>query len=320
MRNFYDFLNEADGEKKEKELCELHFSEKLFNVLNKIKTNNIAKELLDNEYKMISNISWLDIDKEDSRYLTYLSLDRFKRIENKDDLWTSPLRQRGKIINKIFPGKFTNMDIDNFYNRYRPEIDAEKTKGNLFEIIKGEDIRKWYNANMYNGEMGSCMRYDKCSSFFNMYCENPEKIGLLIYLDETGKKAYGRALVWFGLFKPSGDTAGESFNLMDRVYTVNGKTQLAPLFKKYAIDNNWIYKESDSFYLNGVRKTTSVTIRLKPKDYGKYPYMDTMQYFTPATGRASSTAGNPGKDPNDPTKVFHRYNLRSQDGGYGKMD
>ena len=333
MRNFNDFLNEeAEGDKKEKESWKLYYSDKFFEILKKIGSNNVAKELLSNETKIVSNLSWIDIDENDSKNLSYLSLDRAKRVEAGNinsnpsidsPLWTSPLRQTmlvGKLINKLFPNKFTNLDIDEFYNRYRPEIDTKKTKGERFKLVKGEDIRKWYNSNMYNGEMGSCMRHDKCSSFFNIYVENPEKCGLLLYLDETGDRAYGRALVWFGLFKPSGDTKDESYTLMDRVYTVNGQPQLTSLFKKYAIDNKWMYKEGDGFMFDGQRKTTSVTIRLKPKDYGKYPYCDTMVYFTPATGRASSSPGNPGRDPNDPTKIFSRYNLRSQEGGYSKMD
>jgi len=331
MKNFNDFLNEDADNKKE--TSKLFFSLNFFKILNKISTNKVAKELLANDRKPISNISWLDIDEEDSKNISFLTTDRAKRIENVDlinydpnsPLWTSTLRQSsliGKIINKLFPDKFTNMDIDEFYNRYRPEIDAKKSKGNNFELVKGEDIRKWYNEKMYNGRMGSCMRYDKCKPFFNIYCENPEKCGLLIYLDETGEKAYGRALVWSGLFKPSGDTKEdkEPYTLMDRVYVVEGKSQLVAMFKKYAIDNGWIYKEGDAFMMDGQRKTTSVTIRLKPIDYGKYPYMDTMQYFTPSTGRASSTAGNPARDPSNPSKVFHRYNLRSQDGGYAKID
>lgn len=330
MRNFINFLNEA----KEKEKCNLYFSNNFRNILKKIETNNVAQELLKSEGNIVADFSWIDIDQKDSKNISYLQLDRANRVEGADltslpkiesPLWNSSLRQTmlvGKFINKLFPEKFSNNDIDKFYERYRPEVDSKEDS--RFKLVRGEDIRKWYNQNMYNGEMGSCMRYDKCAPFFNIYCENPEKVGLLLYLDETGEKAYGRCLVWFGLFKPTGDTKESApYNLMDRIYVVNGKSSLPAMFKKYAIDNGWLYKEGDgSFCLNGVRKANAVTIRLKPKDYGKYPYMDTMQYFTPGTGRASSTAGNPAREvPSDPTsKIFPRYNLRSQDGGYGRLD
>lgn len=345
MRNYTEFLNE---EAKEKEKCNLYFSDRFKKILNKINTNNVAQELLKSEGNLVADFSWIDIDEKDSKNLSYLPLDRANRVEGADltssplihsPLWSSSLRQNmliGKFINKLFPEKFSNNDIDKFYERYRPEVDSKK-EDNRFKLISGEDIRKWYNQKMYNGEMGSCMRHDKCAPFFNMYCENPPEIdppwlfpktghlhgcGLLVYLDETGEKAYGRCLVWFGLLKPSGDTKESApYNLMDRIYVVSGKSSLPAIFKKYAIDNGWLYKEGDGgFYLDGVRKSNAVTIRLKPKDYGQYPYMDTMQYFTPATGRASSTAGNLGRDPNDTTKVFPRYNLRSQEGGFGRMD
>jgi len=321
MKSFTGFLNEADA--RSIEPIELKVSPKLTDILKKISSNNVAKRILDNIGNKVSDVSFLSISENDSKNVTYLPSNRIDKVEG--DPYTSRLRQPmnwGKLINNLFPGEFTNMDIDNFYNRYRPEIDSKDTEDKRFVIMRGDDIRKWYHHSMYNGEMGSCMRYDKCQDYFKMYTENPEKVGLLVYLDETGNKAYGRALVWDHLLKPSGDTKEnkDPYTLLDRIYTVSGKSQLPALYKKYAIDHGWIYKDNDGFYMDGVRKTSSVTIKLKPKDYGKYPYMDTMQYYTPMTGRASSTAGNPARDPNNPTKVFPRYNLRSQDGGYGKID
>lgn len=324
MKNFIGFLNEAD--EKVTETIELRISPKLELILKRIQSNNIAKEILSNIGNKLSDVSYLDVTEKDSKNISFLPLGRAKKVESESgDYYGSSLRQGmnwGKMVNKLFPGKFSNLEIDAFYDRYRPEIDAKKEESR-FKMMRGDDVRIWYNEKMYNGEMSSCMRYDKCGDFFKIYTENPEKVGLLVYLDESGQKAYGRALVWNNLLKPSGDTKEnkDPYTLLDRVYCVSGKqSTLAPMFKKYAIDNGWIYKDGDSYYMDGVRKTTSVATRLKPKDYGKYPYMDTMQYFTPMTGRAASTAGNPGKDPKDPSKVFKRFNLRSQTGGYSNLD
>jgi hypothetical protein len=71
--------------------------------------------------------------------------------------------------------------------------------------------------------------------------------------------------------------------------------------------------------MNGIRKTTSVATRLKPVDYRYYPYVDTMAYYTPATGRAASTPGNPAKDPKT-GKLLPRYSLKNQDGGKTSVD
>jgi hypothetical protein len=317
----------------------LFISNKLRKILQKIITEPIAKKLL--ETKNSIDISWIDADP-DSKSVSYFPLDRINRITSDapiettlellakywptnppddSDLWKSKYRQSmswGKLINKLFPNEFSNMDIDRFYNRYRPEIDASKGD-ERFEVVHGDDIRYWYHEDRYNGGLGSCMRHSSCQNYFGIYTNNPDKCGLLIYHDDVKSKLIlGRGLVWQGLLKPSGDTQEnkEQYTLLDRVYVVSGRPDLENIFHKYAIDHDWIYKKNnESFLMNGVRKTTSVSIRLKPVEYKQYPYMDTMIYYTPATGRAASSPGNPGRDPNNPSKMFQRYTLRSQHGG-----
>jgi hypothetical protein len=331
--NYY-MVNEA----KESIEFPLFISDRLKRILEKISTEPIAIKLL--QTKMAVDLSYIDIDA-DSKSVSFLPLDRMSRLgldtspegievlakhwpknpPSDSDLWTSKYRQSqswGKLINKLFPSEFSNMDIDRFYNRYRPEIDA--SKGNdRFEIVRGDDIKYWYLEDRYNGQMGSCMRHSGCQNYFGIYTNNPEKCGLLIYHDdEKSNKILGRALVWNNLLKPSGDTQEDKnpYWLLDRVYVVAHRaSDLPPIFHKYAIDQGWIYKLNNDFLMNGQRKTTSVAIRLKPVEYKYYPYADTMYYYTPATGRAASTAGNPARDPDNPTKVFPRYSLRSQSGG-----
>ena len=61
MRNFINFLNEA----KEKEKCNLYFSNNFRNILKKIETNNVAQELLKSEGNIVADFSWIDIDQKD---------------------------------------------------------------------------------------------------------------------------------------------------------------------------------------------------------------------------------------------------------------
>jgi hypothetical protein len=147
---------------------------------------------------------------------------------------------------------------------------------------------------------------------------------LLIYFSErTDKLIIGRALVWNNLMKPSGDTAEDKnpYTLLDRVYFIdNNRTQIEAAFHKYAIDHNWIYKSGEQFLMNGIRKTTSVATRLKPIDHRYYPYVDTMCYYTPSTGRAASSPGNPARDPNNPSRTFPRYSLKNQNGAKSSID
>jgi hypothetical protein len=56
-----------------------------------------------------------------------------------------------------------------------------------------------------------------------------------------------------------------------------------------------------------------MAIALTPREYNRYPYMDTMKYYNPDTGRLGSDAGNPvpGK---------RRLKLEATDGSYGRVD
>ena len=337
----YKFNGYMIKESKETEFP-LYLSEKLGKILTKIISEPIAKKLLDSAgmgliitLRPTFDLSYLDVD-DDSKNVSYFPGERLNRIEGFDTtkkpsgdnpIWHSKLRQSmswGKIINKLFPGDFTNMDIDRFYNRYRPEIDVKDKESKRFEVVHGEDIRYWYLHTRWDGSFGSCMQSESKQAYFDMYCKNPDKCGLLVYYSEfKPDKIIGRALVWNNLLKPSGDTAEDKspYTLLDRVYYVSDKgTQIQAAFHKYAIDNNWIYKNGDQFLMNGTRKTTSVATRLNPIDYAYYPYVDTMAYYTPATGRAASTPGNPGRDPNDPSKTFPRYSLKNQDGSKSALD
>jgi hypothetical protein len=326
--------------------CPLFISNQLLTILIKISSEPIAKKLLEESNRALDNhrkgypwtlqtnkydISYLDIDRKDSKIVSFLPFNRIEKLEIEDEMndsleqsivWTSKMRQSmnwGKMINKLFPNEFTNMDIDRFYNRYRPEIDVEEKQISRFKLISGEEIRKWYLSNNWDGSLTSCMQSSSKQPFFDYYCNNPEKCKMLIYFSEKNKdKIIGRGLVWNNLIKPSGDTAEDKnpYWLLDRVYMIgNNSTQIEAAFHKYAIDKNWIYKKDQQFLLNGVRKTTSVSTRLKPSDYKYYPYVDTMNFYTPETGRASSTQGNPARDPNNSGKIFKRYSLKHQDGG-----
>jgi len=308
----------------------LFISPKLNMILRKIMSEPIALKIL-NHLGGKFEISYIDIDSSDSRNVTYMPVDRLDRITEfgfeieLEEAWKSKFRQPitwGKLINKLFPGDFTPMDIDRFYNRYRPEIDASDKENKRFEVVHGEDIRYWYLNKRWESSLSSCMQEEKSQKYFDIYCNNPEKCGMLIYHSEKNHNLIiGRALVWNNLIKPSGDTAEikDPHTLLDRVYYISSNSQIPAIFHKYAMDKGWIYKNGDQFLLNGVRKTTSVTTRLKPIDYKYYPYVDTMCYYTPNTGRAASTAGNPARDPKNPSKEFVKYSLRQQDGGKSKV-
>lgn len=294
-------------EAKEENKIPLFISPKLTIILKKIITEPIAKALLNFVGYPVS-VSYIDINEEDSKSVTFMPIDRMNRITDSEDYstmideaWTSRFRQScgwNIIINKIIPKTFSATDIDRFYNRFCPEVDTKEEGLKRFEIVRGEDIRYWYLGTRWESSLTSCMQSKEAQKYLDIYVNNPEKCGLLIYYSEnTRKTIVGRALVWNNLTKPSGDTIEDRtpYTFMDRVYFINASSQIPATFKKYAIDNGWIYKDNDKFLMNGLQKTRTLATRLKPVEYDYYPYVDTMCYYTPGTGRAASDIGSPAK-------------------------
>ena len=131
--------------------------------------------------------------------------------------------------------------------------------------MSGEDIRYWYDYRNYYGGVGSlnrsCMR--NSMDRLNIYCENEDKINMLIMTDDDNNKLLGRALIW-KVDKPK-------CIYLDRPYTVFQEDILA--FYDFAIKRRWKYYDTPDF--------ENMIIYLK-KDYGdpeRNPYMDTFSVF-----------------------------------------
>lgn len=337
ISHYGKFINENDEPKfnKEKKLLKLFISPRLMKILsNMLKTGDYQVKTVANRIigltkneEELFDISYLDIVDGKNDVISYMPSPRAWRsmefvdqtIANKEPekdcpMWTASGRQTtspGKLITKLFDN-FSDLAIEKFVNTYKAEISALFIFDN-FRVIKGEEIRKWYSEKNYSpgggGLNNSCMRYDACQLFFDIYVENPEKCGLLI-LTDFNNKLIGRALVWFGLRKPTDKT------YMDRIYTIKQSDE--ELFKKYATGQGWIYKyqqsaHDPSYIENGQRIQKSVALSLKPKDYKKYPYMDTFKYYNTTTGRL-------GSDPGNPVENTKRIKLEGTDGSYGRVD
>jgi hypothetical protein len=105
------------------------------------------------------------------------------------------------------------------------------------------------------------MRHKSCQGFFSIYIDNPDVCKLLILKDVSGEKINGRALLWT-------DVDGNKW--MDRVYCI--KDSYMNLFNKWATDNGY----------PDIHKSKKLCkVKVKNKDYGSYPYMDTFYIYKP---------------------------------------
>lgn len=215
----------------------------------------------------------------------------------------------GKFVSKILTSaniKFTLIELEDFVDKYKTIIQLQKVLWTeRFKIVKGEDIRYWYDLDRYlnkndNSSLGSsCMRYERCQPYFDIYTDNTDVVQMVILMappievtDETGEisfevsvdKICGRAILWT-------DINGRK--IMDRIYV--NKSSDVELFKKFASKNGFYYKSvqdynSDTWLeFNGklIESAVSNTIVVQLKrnvDYRHYPYMDTLKYYNIKSG------------------------------------
>lgn len=285
LSNYLDFIFESIA----KQEMRLYYSDEFRNILRRIQDkSSIAVALLGSEdsNQILDVYTLIDITEKNDT-ISLIQVNRIKRgnpdlgetlpynIRDKkrgSEFWTKARTEIavGRWVRRIFTEvhKSTILDskIEEFVNLYKSIIDG----GDLtnFELVNGEDIRKWYlssNYELVRGQLGnSCMRYTECQTYFDIYVKNPEVCQLLILKNDSGDKIKGRALVWKL-------TNGEYY--MDRIYTINDSDKL--LFLDFARIKKIKYSYDNSNIID-------LEVQLGNHEYQKYPYMDTFVAYSPS--------------------------------------
>lgn len=178
--------------------------------------------------------------------------------------------------------EFTDKEIEEFVNKYKAYIRIKNDIFSRFHEVSGEQIKEYYREENYQRGGGSlnnsCMRHEKCQPYLDIYSKNPEVCKLIILeSDDEDDLISGRALLWT-------DTKGRK--IMDRVYVSD--SSLIELFIKYAIKNNYLYKQEQDFYADTFlvkdnkvlsKEESKVVIKLNDLKYSKYPYIDTFKNY-----------------------------------------
>ncbi len=260
-------------------------------ILHQMKDKSEVARLLLKQRHPVENlvddhINYISISSTDKTKISYLTPERIETLLSKgEDLWTSSKRfhiKPGSFISKIFKGVHPR-EVEIFSNLFRniqSKIEMD------FRIIKGQKIRDFYHHSTYyseNGSLGaSCMKYDVCQEYLDLYTQNTDTISLLILIDDQCK-LIGRSLLW-----DLGDT-----KIMDRIYTINDEN-FQYHFKKWADDNGYWYKKEQRwnntlfFESKGKVDYKQIDITLKNYDFESYPYMDTFKFIDFKNGRISN--------------------------------
>ena len=288
MKRFLEFINEN------KNTMRLYYSDKLRTLFTKISNGNseeakkIANFLIlaEDSNQMEDKYTLVDVTEKND-YVSYIQVNRIlkdfpdkdNRVENDSKFWTDEkIRTKHKIgkwvthiYKDVYKTQFTPSQIEEFSNAYKATYDAIDIAPE-FVILKGDDIKWGYlESNYAEGKStlaNSCMRYDYCQKYFDIYTENEEVCSLLV-LKSSDNKVKGRALLWVL-------DDGELY--MDRIYIANDSD-------KYLFDE-WAEEKNYRTYLNDY-KSKSVDVEENSYDY--YPYMDTFVAFDTNNGVLKSS-------------------------------
>lgn len=269
-------------------------SHELDYVLEQIKDNSeVAKLLLKKRHpieNLVENhINYISISNSDKTKISYLTTERSQNIiesspygASADELWSSSRRfhaKPGAFISKLFKNIHPK-DVEIFSTLFR----NIQSKINLnFKVISGHSIREYYHIDSYYSETGSlgnsCMKYDSCQDYLDLYVYNKDLVQMLIVVDNNNK-LIGRALLW----------NTENTKIMDRIYTINDEN-FQFYFKKWADENGYWYKKEQRwnntlyFETKGKVMYKEICFDLKKFDLSYYPYMDTFKFIDLKEGK-----------------------------------
>ena len=272
INKYIDFLLE-----KQKLWVPFILSNELKSFIKDIESPITTELLRMYEDDIATDKSYVDIIEDKNDQWSFLAADRaykigeykleYDKTDFKDDLskwhkdifYKSKLRTTagiGRLINGVISDKniASSQNIEKFLTAYKAKHNTSFGIDNI-QVVKGEDIRKWYLVDNYEDTSGkttlgkSCMRYQKCQDYLDIYVKNSQ-VSMLIKLNDEGKLC-ARSILW-----ESGDN-----KYIDRIYYTKEEYRMSM--------NKWAEK-------NGYKSPRGwVNIKLDNTDFSEYPYMDT---------------------------------------------
>ena len=213
-----------------------------------------------------------------------------------------------RLVNTLFPKEYEDTEGQKTLRDLIDKYGALTDDTMKFEVVKGEEVKKWYLEDNYEttkGDLGgSCMRHDRCQTYFDIYIKNPDVVSLLICLGAKGT-LIGRALIW------NLSDSNYPSQLMDRIYFRDERVK--EKFISYAEDNDMVYKPGrglTNIVWRGERFKKSPKVKLDEWEFDEYPYMDTFAKLDIEDGTLYNSE--------DRAEGF--YILTSTDGGYHERE
>ena len=221
----------------------------------------------DIEAEFVANVFYFEQDDTGWRKAYKISFNSPHRLDD------GPIERKVKVELKS-DFSMSDSDIEDFVNKIVGYLKANSSgEDTATEIVNGEDIRFWYDRRNYQntvGELGnSCMSYQECQWFLDMYCMNQDKVSMVI-LRTKEHKLIGRALLW---------SLDNGRKFLDRVYSILDSDSV--VLHNLALKNGWLYKNRNHQVMDGKNEYgRRLAVTLQNHEFDYYPYLDTLKYLS----------------------------------------
>lgn len=215
----------------------------------------------------------------DGRF-TYTPRNKYT-IVNSNNKWVSSCRQEikyGKGLRKMLQ-PIIHIMPDQLFEDFHNYLHSKYNFTDNFSIVTGDEIKACYHENNYASNCkslnNSCMKYDECQDYLDIYSQNPEQCSMLVTKNYRNLIT-GRALLWQTKYND------QPITLMDRIY---GNDVTIQAFKDYAEQHGYGYKVHQTYndpefrLPNGsLHERFKVELSNWPSS-DMFPYMDTFKYL-----------------------------------------
>ena len=268
---------------QERKTVDIIISDDLRNVLLEIQDSQVAQLLVKvshfEDELADDYVNYISISKKDLTKISYLTKERYEGLST-DECWATTKRimaKPGGFISKVFKN-ISEKEVEKFSTLFRSEITKPKLD---FQVFEGDEIKKFYHYSSYCERNGgslhaSCMKYDNCQSFLDIYTKNPDNCKVVVLFDnDDATRIIGRAILW----------QVDGHKVMDRIYTINDEAYQF-YFKQWASKNGYYFKSEQNWFntrqfemLGSKKINLDLTLNLLNTKFDRVPYMDTFKFM-----------------------------------------
>lgn len=268
---------------EERKTVDIIISDDLRNVLLEIQDSQVAQLLVKGTHfedeLADDHVNYISISKKDLTKISYLTKERYEGL-SVDECWATTKRimaKPGGFISKVFKN-ISEKEVEKFSTLFRSEITKPKLD---FQVFEGDEIKKFYHYSSYCERNGgslhaSCMKYDNCQSFLDIYTQNPDNCKIVVLFDnDDATRIIGRAILW----------EVDGHKVMDRIYTINDEAYQF-YFKQWASKHGYYFKSEQNWFntrqfemLGSKKINLDLVLDLPNKKFDRVPYMDTFKFM-----------------------------------------